>query len=75
MKGEQTDKWIEYACNVRYTARKSRRKTLEPIVLKMTSMFTILDMLLEKVEESFFKSCNNRWAYNFKNYVSSWLRS
>lgn len=60
MKGEQTDKWIEYAYNVRYIARKSRRKTLEPIVLKMTSMFTILDMLLEKVEESFFKSCYNR---------------
>lgn len=59
MKGEQTDKWIEYAYNVRYIARKSRRKTLEPIVLKMTSMFTILDMLLEKVEESFFKSCYN----------------
>lgn len=60
MKGEQTDKWIEYAYNVRYIARKSRRKTLEPIVLKMTSMFTILDMLLEKVEESIFKSCYNR---------------
>lgn len=60
MKGEQTDKWIEYAYNVRYIAPKSRRKTLEPIVLKMTSMFTILDMLLEKVEESFFKSCYNR---------------
>lgn len=60
MKGEQTDKWIEYACNVRYIARKGRRKTLEPIFLKMTSMFTILDMLFEKVEESFFKSCNNR---------------
>lgn len=59
MKGEQTDKWIEYAYNVRYIARKSRRKILEPIVLKMTSMFTILDMLLEKVEESFFKSCYN----------------
>lgn len=60
MKGEQTDKWIEYAYNARYIARKSRRKTLEPIVLKMTSMFTILDMLHEKVEESFFKSCYNR---------------
>lgn len=60
MKGEQTDKWIEYACNVRYIARKGRRKTLELIFLKLTSMFTILDMLLKKVEESFFKSCNNR---------------